>query len=421
MRLFSSASIVLLLVVHATKAHDPSSVATPIIIGKHVHVDPHGQELPKFQLTHSIARDIVYDSVYRFALQSLQETAEHGDDALHDYSIGTSHHFCMTIMGSKSGYYSGVTDPELEMNQDRTFVASSKVLQAVAVLDGHGTKGHYVSEFGTQGLLKRLQQGLELATTTTSPNETLSAYWVNALHEIDAAIPQAMGDSGGATVSMGLFQNDSFVFINAGDSQTVLGAVYQHENNTRQVIKLFETRLDKPSDPDERARILRDHPTARIDDESSSDVARVWSPNGYGLAMTRAIGDAGSEAVIATPIVTVLKRQDMMQLVMELLLQTSAGSCVVKDTGSTDCQKIEFDSDKVDFFMYSATDGVLDYMETPELTQRVGDALMGGGGGSSTHPFLLVRDILLECKYRWKVDSPRYRDDMAIAVANIAL
>ena len=109
-----------------------------------------------------------------------------------------------------------------------------------------------------------------------------------------------------------------------------------------------------------------------------------------------------------------------MQLVKERLLQTSAWSCVVKDTGSTDCQKIEFDSDKVAFFMYSATDGVLDYMETPELTQRVGDALMGGGG-SSTHPFLLVRDILLECKYRWKVDSPRYRDDMSIAVANIAL
>jgi serine/threonine protein phosphatase PrpC len=381
--------------------------------------EKHQQSPPNIQ--YSTSRDIIYDSHLRVAIQSLKEhgSVEHSDAIS---SIGSKGAFAMKLVGSKGGPL------EIQVNQDRAFVVQEDRMVAVGVLDGHGNEGHHVAELGKQELLRHLQRMLnETSEPENNSNDNknhnnMTEFWTKALDAIDASVPHAVGGQhkGGATVSVGfVLDQHTFVAINAGDSQTMVGAVYQslYKNASKPIFLIFETRLDKPTDPDEQIRIQRDHPTARVELDSDHDVARVWFPEGFGLAMTRAIGDLDAPAIIATPTVTILKVEDMLEEVSETLQQAHTQDCQVTDDGEVDCHVslFEFDPEKVDWFMFSVTDGLLDVMTAFELTERVGNGLFVG----TDHPYVTASEVLLECRDRWKLESPRYRDDMALAVAQV--
>jgi hypothetical protein len=291
--------------------------------------------------------------------------------------------------------------------------------------------GHHVAEFGRNEIIRRT---LHLARTqqNTTANPALVAAWIEniLLPGVDADLPDAVAYSGGATVSIILQLHKHVFMINAGDSQSFLLASCRcgcgdddstargAANSSRM---LYETRLDKPDLPEEKARIVS--MGGRVTETSKDDDARVWytysdpisgKSSNYGLAMSRGIGDRPSPGVIPTPLVQVRHVDDLVAEAKLACVERYEGEerkTEVTDLGEVLSEnKIPLCVDsKVRILAVSATDGLIDYLSGVDMAQALFN--------HETHVFLNARDLFYKAASRWNRDmGGSYRDDMALSV-----
>ncbi len=185
-----------------------------------------------------------------------------------------------------------------------------------SVMDGHGTNGHFVSQFCGEALKKffsdennfitkkekgKLTKDL-LYQKLTSNNYSLLKKFFNKLQEdlINASFDTHFS----GTTMVVIYQIDNKIICsNIGDSRAIL--VSNIGNEDFQAIKLSNDQ--KPTNPEEQKRIEESGgEIATCDDEKENEgIKRVWVKGEKfpGIAISRTLGDevAKSVGVICTP------------------------------------------------------------------------------------------------------------------------
>ncbi|KAL4439608.1 hypothetical protein ABPG74_004010 [Tetrahymena malaccensis] len=208
-----------------------------------------------------------------------------------------------------------------KQNQDSFFMSekmSNKDYDQIyflGVMDGHGTNGHFVSQFIKNNIIEEYkQQGEEISYAQRLINLTDSLNTKLSNSSIDCMF------SGTTMISLLLLinQNNLKIFsCNCGDSRAIMGLLKsqtvtqqtkgkQNSSINSYFFEVLELSRDhKPELPDEKERILQQN--GRIDsyrDEFGNQLGpmRVWLKNENipGLAMSRSIGDDVATSVGVT-------------------------------------------------------------------------------------------------------------------------
>ena len=160
-----------------------------------------------------------------------------------------------------------------------------------------------------------------------------------------------------------------------------------------------------------------------------------------GLAMSRSLGDwdAGKVGVIPDPLVDIL---DLKEMKSKVLQELNNGACANKlnaveiDPASGEAKEIggkgtcvEYTEKDIKVFAFSATDGLLDYLPEDVIAQHVAKGLYNTPVSSNedkentpgkTHPLTACEDLIYAAANGWQESKGgRYRDDIAIAVADL--
>ena len=268
----------------------------------------------------------------------------------------------------------------------------------IAILDGHGVEGHIVADYVAKELPRLLASKLS-DRPGGQPDEwiqqQLNATFVQVNEE---APPNAL--RGGCTASVTLRIGPKVFFANAGDSRTILVASYasaETEINDKNTQIIYQTRLDKPHLPDEKARIEGlggkihippQHPMgSRVVVYSTAAIP----PEPIGLAMSRSLGDWEWKevGVTAEPIVHVV------------------------DLSSLPQQKEQ----QQQLFVVAASDGLWDLRPRPEFfAKQFASAFVPQPKGQRNNLLQKCVDIidqLIPSNPAW------YRDDISVIVAPI--
>ena len=192
---------------------------------------------------------------------------------------------------------------EKKLNQDNYFIfpnfANNSNYLFIGVCDGHGTFGQNISSYLKENLPLNLSQNfikknirnlhqensLALSQVISKVYQTTNKI-MNEDERIDSSL------SGSTCVSL-IFTPQKIFCINVGDSRCVLG---KYDNNKKKWIPMNLSRDHKPSDEDEKKRILQcGGRVESLVDEDDNYVGpeRVWIQNQKipGLAMSRSFGD----------------------------------------------------------------------------------------------------------------------------------
>lgn len=304
----------------------------------------------------------------------------------------------------------------------------------VGAFDGHAPFGELVSEHTATTLPRLLAQKLFAKAVSSANDPTTSkqlsterqveitkSALIETFIELDQTAPAEK--SGGCTASVILQQGPQVYIANAGDSRSFVVAYRPSTNN---VTVVYISREDKPNLPDERARVEAAGGQVYIPARGTSRVVYHDTTSGAptGLAMSRSIGDweAGKMGVIPNPIVDVL---DTQALVAQILVE-DAGDLADADAYQVDAvgdmvgQSTDYEGradDDVYLFAVSATDGMMDYLAAPEISQVLAHALFDEAGA---HPATAAEHLIFAAANAWQqAKQGRYRDDIAIAVAAI--
>lgn len=340
-------------------------------------------------------------------------------------SSGDENKATLTLTGFKGGAL------EEQVNQDRSFVISSFLgegkgatsgttddLQArrlMGVFDGHAAGGELVSEYCMTELPKLLASKLSERLTDDLSEAQQEEIVVATLHEIflelDHTVPH--GDSGGCTASVMLQLGKKLYFANTGDSPTFLCV---HHASTRTTEVVYITREDKPSLPDEKARVERMG-------------GKVWTPRGggsarvlftdpvtgdqTGIAMSRSIGDrdVGKYGVIPDPTIDVI---DLEQLIKERMIKMNAAPSGVMSMFSLNRSS----EDDIHIFAVSASDGMMDILNPKGIARFLVPSMCQDSG---EHLLTACEKLISTAADGWQRASfdSRYRDDIAISVCKI--
>lgn len=341
-------------------------------------------------------------------------------------STGDENKATLTLTGFKGGAL------EDQINQDRSFVISSFLgeekgaasgatddLQArrlMGVFDGHATDGELVSEYCLSELPKILASKLSERLTDDLTEAQQGEVVVTALHEtfleLDRTAPH--GESGGCTASVMLQLGKKLYFANTGDSPTFLCV---HHSSSRTTDVVYITREDKPSLPDERARV-------------EAMGGKVWVPIGggssrvlftdpvtgdqTGIAMSRSIGDrdVGKYGVIPDPTIDVI---DLEELIQERMKKAASGSVMNMFSFN---RPSETPVDDVHIFAVSASDGMMDILNPKGIARFLVPSLCQDSG---EHLLTACEKLISTAADGWQRASfdSRYRDDIAISVCKI--
>lgn len=317
-----------------------------------------------------------------------------------------------------------------------SFLNTDRIL--LGVFDGHAPFGERVSEYTVTELPKLLAANLstKAKSAVTATNKPLSerdemdltrAALIETFVELDRTAPA--DPSGGCTATVVLQQGAKVYIANAGDSRSFVVA---YRPSTRTVTVAYLSREDKPSLPDERARVEAAGGQVYIPARGTSRVVYHDSTTGAptGLAMSRSIGDweAGKMGVIPDPIVDVV---DVHTIVASILLddvgdENNPEAYMVDPVGVvTDAadysqaarrnHAVGGTDDDVCLFAVCATDGLLDYVGAAEIARILAHALYDESGA---HPVTAVEHLIFAAANAWQdAKQGRYRDDIAIAVA----
>lgn len=205
----------------------------------------------------------------------------------------------------------GRSDGRVKTNQD-SFIVDT-VFQGnpgralIGIFDGHGLQGHKVSNF----LIHNIQEVLQLSYSQMAPAD-LAKSFTDACHNLNVMLKKASfieTKLSGSTGVMVLVEPGRVTCSNVGDSRAIL---FSPLGNNFTAYPLSTDQ--KPSDPQERARIIshggKVHPSRRsffslVPSGKFLGPPRVWTKNGDipGLMMSRSFGDevGHSCGIICTP------------------------------------------------------------------------------------------------------------------------
>ena len=260
----------------------------------------------------------------------------------------------------------------VKVNQDNFFI--SKKFNSIqhnyflGVCDGHGIFGHDVSGY----LIKKLPNKLQTSFTqknileiSSTPLSTLSPIIIKTFEDLDKElVADETVDSSfsGSTCVTLLYTPTRLICNNVGDSRCVIGKCIDNEKWVGKNL----SRDHKPSEPDERKRILSKN--GRIQaylDENGNNFGpeRVWikTDDVPGLAMSRSFGDevAHSVGVIAKP------------------------------------EILEYEFSEEDKFIILASDGIWEFINSDECVNLIKD-------------FYLKKDLTGALKFLYKEASKRW-------------
>jgi hypothetical protein len=151
--------------------------------------------------------------------------------------------------------------------------------------------------------------------------------------------------------------------------------------------------------------------------------------------MSRSIGDwdAGEVGVVPDPLVDIMDINDIKNKVLEKL---NTGSCAdgegeveIDASGeakATDSQCVQYSEKDIKVFAISATDGLLDYVPEDIIAKYIAKGLYDRSeietedGKRTPHPLTACENLIYTAANGWQNDKGgRYRDDIAIAVADL--
>lgn len=358
-------------------------------------------------------KDVYYDEPVSKALTDLrlkkrEDVTEKDLQPLE--SSGTQDMATLTLIGYKGGPL------EKQINQDRAFCVAPYVIdeksteesKIMGVFDGHANLGEKVSQYAVTELPKLLASKLK---ETNGEEEQVKKALVETFVEVDKTAPAEI--SGGCTASVILQYGKKIYFANAGDSRSFL-VVYRSESQKADVI--FITREDKPSLPDEKARVEKMGGKVYIPARGTSRVLYVDHETGMqsGLAMSRSIGDweAGKLGVIPDPLVDVIDIPALVEAQMECATSDPDGEIYV----DSDCDS---GKDDVYIFAVSATDGMMDFATPDIIANTIAVSLYNKDG---PHLFTALEQLIYLAAQGWEQSKQgRYRDDIAVVVSQIRI
>lgn len=195
---------------------------------------------------------------------------------------------CMSRAGKEPGFK--------KTNQDNCFAFEKYITEDQSLfgaLDGHGPHGHLVSGYVKQHLPIILVNHL---TTEKDVKKALSAGFI----EVNNSLSNSRIDCefSGSTAVVSFLKGKRLTTAWVGDSRGVLGR--ETPENGLEAVDLTDDH--KPTNPEEKARILRSNGRVeRLVDEMGQPMGpyRVWLQYAWipGLAMSRALGDVLSHQV----------------------------------------------------------------------------------------------------------------------------
>ena len=282
-------------------------------------------------------------------------------------------------------------DGKLKTNQDR-FVYIENIFNIqncniYGILDGHGSNGHFVSEFCAEEIKKFFTDEANFITKQnktitkeviyqklTHNNYTfLKKFYTNLQKElIDATFDTHFS---GTTCVIVYQIDDKIICSNIGDSRSIL--LNKNNKNEYDIIELSKDQ--KPTNPEEQKRILESGgEIAPCDDEIDLDgPKRVWVKGEKfpGIAISRTLGDevGKSVGVICTP------------------------------------EFIETDVNKNSFLVICASDGVWEFLSNEEVRDIIVKNLNGGDYNN------IVKAIIKESNIQWENEGV-VRDDITCVI-----
>ena len=201
-------------------------------------------------------------------------------------------------------------EQDKENNQDNYFIqknfAGHKDYIYMSVCDGHGTNGHFVSNFIKTILPIDMSENLKhrnILTETEKTHEIIKETFIIANDKL-VENPNIDSIFSGTTCVSVIYTPEKLICPNIGDSRAVL-ARYDPSKNKYIAIEL--TRDHKPTEPDEKQRILENDGRIQpfLEDGEFVGPERIWIKEEEvpGLAMTRSFGDrvAATVGVISEP------------------------------------------------------------------------------------------------------------------------
>uniref|UniRef100_A0A7S2UPT7 PPM-type phosphatase domain-containing protein n=1 Tax=Attheya septentrionalis TaxID=420275 RepID=A0A7S2UPT7_9STRA len=292
-----------------------------------------------------------------------------------------------------------------DKNSDGTTATMNQNDFLMGVFDGHGTRGHKMSDHASKVLPVTMASILSKLVASPQEQEQVGEELMKKMldHvflEVDKSMPPIM-DSG-STASIVLRLGRKLYFCNAGDSSTYL---FAYHKATEQFTWMYETREDKPDLPEERQRIeaaggmvLIPSPEALALGDSSRITKNTGDLYAVALAMSRSLGDAELKGIglVANPIVDMIDIDDIFKAMED---ETTQG-----DT---------------ELFVISATDGLLDEVEIDEIASHVAKSLYQQG---SPHLLVSLEAMITKAANRWTsgIDfDTTYRDDISISVVQV--
>ena len=380
-----------------------------------------------------LPRDIIFDQPARKALESLHldddstvaeitATAAAAEEEL--ALCGGKDFVTLTLIGYKGGSL------DKQINQDRATIVTSFGTNRgatesgdngndeddgglfVGVFDGHGNLGEYVSEYARKEVPKRIAAKLDQTESAVPSEDDVVAILKDTFLEVNATTPA--GTEGGCTSTVALRLGSKLYIANAGDSRTMLAVRFPNG----QADLLYVTREDKPDLPDERERIEGMGGSISVPPKGSGGSSRVLFTDPQtgmrtGLAMSRSIGDWKMVGVVAEPIVRVFDLAKEANTIAEGLEMDCDGN-------DADCKKIR--STDIRFFVVSASDGMMDYIDPSRIVTAFADAFYEHTEEEDPgrHPLLVADYLIHESAKGWHNEmGGQYRDDIVVAAAKL--
>jgi len=216
------------------------------------------------------------------------------------------------VLHTRAGFMANKNNPgKRKQNQDRGVIirggGGDPDIDIFGVLDGHGDDGHFVSEYVKKSLGTFFTKNIDSASIRKSPEGALAKavdYVVKKLKAIhkktEKSLPKFDVNTSGTTLCLTLRIGRSLLTINIGDSRAVLFKTpkQKHRNDSKSnsgIEAVAMSRDHKPSDPDERKRIIT--AGGRCAQLGPNQPMRVLPrhANFPGLAVSRSVGDFWGE------------------------------------------------------------------------------------------------------------------------------
>ena len=201
-------------------------------------------------------------------------------------------------------------EEDKENNQDAYFIqknfAGHKDYIYMSVCDGHGINGHIVSNFIKTILPVDMSENLKhrnILTETEKTHEIIKETFIIANDKL-VENPNIDSIFSGSTCVSIIYTPEKLICPNIGDSRAVLA---RYDKNKNKYIAIELTRDHKPTEPDEKKRILENDGRIQpfLEDGEFVGPERIWIKEEEvpGLAMTRSFGDrvAATVGVISEP------------------------------------------------------------------------------------------------------------------------